>query len=311
MSTMVLTDHAVNKDMTEATSSVDTVGFSTTVIDVMEPSTSISMNSMTLSTTTLSTTTTVDTKALSIQVKHYLKSNQIKWNRFSTLVLGVSQSRLSTLLNNPEPFNSLTRRVQALYERMDLWMRTRATYGNNPYSKDKIVSQCKGKKYKQGKVPASKKKPRSLLDGDENIEILEALKEYNNAKNLLLVGSGELDLSDAEVVSSKRGHDGDTTLQKVVEEYVMTMDSTDYENYEVLTTQEAIIQEGEVSIKASPDGENEVNYQMGWQVVNEGPLQVFMVEYPEGIKDEKIVCEEGNPKKPGSCKHSLQGAGHD
>merc|ERR1719158_2409715 len=204
MSNMVVKDHAVTKDMVEAISSVDTVGFSTTVVDIMEPSTSTSMNTMRLSTTTV-----LDTKSLSIQVKDYLKSNQIKWNRFSTLVLGVSQSRLSTLLNNPEPFNSLTRRVQALYERMDLWMRTRATYGNNPYFKDKRASQCKGKKYKQGKVPTSKK-PRSLLDSEENIEILEALKEYNNAKNLLLVGSGELDLSVAEEASSKQGDDRDT-----------------------------------------------------------------------------------------------------
>ena len=305
MSTMVLTDHAVNKDMTEATSSsVNTVGFSTTGVDMMEPSTSTSMNTM-----TLSTTTAVDTKALSIQVKHYLKSNQIKWSKFSSLVLGVSQSRLSTLLNKPEPFNSLTRRVQALYNRMDLWMRTKATYGNNPYYKDKNVSQYKGNKYKQRKVPASKKS-RSLLNGEENIEILEALQEYNNAKNLLLVGSGELDMSVTKVASYKNGHDGDTLL-KVVEECVIPMESTDYENYEDLSTQVQNIQEGEVLIRASQDRENEDNYQMGWQGVIEGLPQVFMVKYPEGIKEEMIVCEEDNPEEQVSYTHSLQEAGND
>ena len=129
---------------------------------------------------------------------------------------------------------------------------------------------------------------------------MEALKEYNNAKNLLLVGSGELDLSVAEEASSKHGHDGDT-LQKVVEECVITMESTDYENNELLTTQVANIQEGGVSIMASPDRENEDNSQVvGWQGVNEGPLQVFMVECLEGIKEEMIVSEEGNPEEPGS-----------
>ena len=135
MSSMGPKYHSVTKNVTKANSIVDTVSFSNTA-DLMEPSTSTSMNTM-----TLSTTTAVDTKALSIQVKHYLKSNQIKWSKFSSLVLGVSQSRLSTLLNKPEPFNSLTRRVQALYNRMDLWMRTKATYGNNPYSEVYILQK--------------------------------------------------------------------------------------------------------------------------------------------------------------------------
>ena len=79
MSNMVVKGHAATKDMAEATSTVDTVGFSTTVADIMEPSTSTSMNTVRLSTTTI-----LDTKALSIQVKDYLKSNQIKWGKFST-----------------------------------------------------------------------------------------------------------------------------------------------------------------------------------------------------------------------------------
>ena len=53
---------------------------------------------------------------LSKVVRHYLTYNQIQWSRFSTLVLGVSQSRLSTLLSKPKPWHTLTKRVQALYE---------------------------------------------------------------------------------------------------------------------------------------------------------------------------------------------------
>ena len=91
-----------------------------------------------------STTTPVDPASLSTLVRHYLKTNQIQWSRFSSLVLGVSQSRLSTLLSKPQPWHLLTRRVQAMYQRMQLWMDTRATYGNNPYYKEKRVRQAWG-----------------------------------------------------------------------------------------------------------------------------------------------------------------------
>merc|ERR1719153_580523 len=263
-----------------------------------------------IDTMTHSITTHVDTKALSIQVKHYLKSNQIKWGKFSTLVLGVSQSRLSSLLNNPEPFDRLTRRVQALYERMDLWMKTRATYGNNPYFKDKNVRAFNDKKQKKASVS---KKPRSLLDGEENIEMLEALKEYNDAKNLLLIGSGELDLSEAGVTSAKHDHTGDS-LQKVIEECVVNMDTTDYENDEILTTRVANDTQEGVSIMVSQDKKNYDNDKMGRQGVNEGPLQVFMVEYPEGDEQEMQVSQvfvEGTPEEPGTYRLSLQEPDHE
>ena len=64
---------------------------------------------------TSSLSTTVDTASLSTTVRHYLKTNQIQWGRFSSLVLGVSQSRLSTLLSKPQPWHLLKRREQALY----------------------------------------------------------------------------------------------------------------------------------------------------------------------------------------------------
>jgi len=312
---MVVIDQ-VSKERIEASPTVDTVGFSTTV-DTREPSTSSVETNMTHPTMSI-----LDTKALSIKVKHYLKSNQIKWGQFSKLLLGVSQSRLSTLLNKPEPFDSLTRRVQALYERMDFWMRNRATYGNNPYYKDKNARDSKDKK--QRKAPLNKK-PRSLLEGEENIEMLEVLKEYNEAKkqeamkdyneakNLLLIGSGELDLSEAGESSVQSYHAGDT-LQKVVEECVITMDTSDYENDEILATRVVDdIQEG-VSIKVSQDGENCDNDQMGGQGVKEGPLQVFMVEYPEGDEQEMHACQvfvETTSEEPGTVRLSLQEPGHE
>jgi len=306
LSSMDTMDH-VSKENNQESSNVDTVGYSSTV-DMMEPSTSrVESNSITHSTMTI-----VDTKALSMKVKHYLKSNQIKWGKFSTKVLGVSQSRLSTLLNKPEPFDSLTRRVQALYERMDLWMTTKATYGNNPYYKDKTVRVSKAKK--QGKASVSKK-PRSLLESKENIEMLEALKSYDEAKNLLLIGSGELDLTEARESFDQPDHTGDT-LQEVIEECVIPMDTTDYENYEVLGTEVVNDTQEGVSIVVSQDREICDNDQMGRQGVNEGPLQVFMVEYPEGDEQEMQSCQvfvETTPEDPGTeiVGLSLQEPGHE
>ena len=79
----------------------------------------------------------LDTAAVAQRVRHYLKANQIQWTRFGALVLGVSQGRLSTLLGKPKPWQQLAPRVRALYQRMQLWMDTKATFGNNPYMKVK------------------------------------------------------------------------------------------------------------------------------------------------------------------------------
>ena len=118
--------------------------------------------------------TTIDTVVLAARVRHYLKSNQIHWTRFASLVLGVSQSRLSILLGKPRPWGELGRRVQALYERMQLWMDTRATYGNNPYQKEKqSVKRPRGGMRGSRMVAASRnKRPRSLFEVEENVELL-------------------------------------------------------------------------------------------------------------------------------------------
>jgi len=113
---------------------------------------------------------TIDPVSLSARVRHYLKHNEIQWNRFASLVLGVSQSRLSTLLSKPKPWNILSKRLQALYERMQLWMDTRATYGNNPYLKKKQVPTAV-KQASKGK----KKKARSLFELEENEKLLKSV----------------------------------------------------------------------------------------------------------------------------------------
>ena len=119
---------------------------------------------------TTPSSTPVDTAALSTKVRNYLKTNQIQLSRFSTLVLGVSQARLSTLLVKPQPWHLLSTKVQALYQRMQLWMDTRATYGNNPYQVEKTVTGT------------SKKQVRSLFDLEENMEILKQLEDFTAAQ---------------------------------------------------------------------------------------------------------------------------------
>jgi len=147
---------------------------------------------------------TLDTVSLAYRVRHYLVYNQIQWNRFSTLVLGVSQSRLSTLLSKPKPWNTLSKRVQTLYERLQLWMDTRATYGNNPYYIEKNVRQTEGRGNKGKKV--EKKKPRSLLEGDDTKEMLKQLKEYTAAAGIV----------EGQFNESNICHDG--LLQDVIED---------------------------------------------------------------------------------------------
>jgi len=105
----------------------------------------------------------INTAVLAERVRHYLKANQIQWTRFASLVLGVSQGRLSILLGKPKPWQQLAPRVRALYERMLLWMDTKATFGNNPYMK---VKKEKPIVKREKKIPAVKrvKRKKSLFD---------------------------------------------------------------------------------------------------------------------------------------------------
>ena len=76
--------------------------------------------------------------AVSQRVRHYLNYNQIKWERFGRLVLGIGQARLSVLLGHPKPWETLQLRVKTYYQRMNEWMETRATYGNNPFMRPRV-----------------------------------------------------------------------------------------------------------------------------------------------------------------------------
>ena len=112
----------------------------------------------------------LDTAAIAERVRHYLKANQIQWTRFGALVLGVSQGRLSILLGKPKPWNQLAPRVRALYQRMKLWMDTKATYGNNPYMK--VKKEKAAVKPRERKVSKAKKERRrkSLFDASGSYE---------------------------------------------------------------------------------------------------------------------------------------------
>ena len=132
----------------------------------------------------------LDTAAIAERVRHYLKANQIQWTRFGALVLGVSQGRLSILLGKPKPWHQLAPRVRALYQRMQLWMDTKATFGNNPYMKVK-----KEKAAVKPKVPKAKKEKRrkSLFDASGSYEPLhfnvkdqELLEEEKAVRELKL-----------------------------------------------------------------------------------------------------------------------------
>ena len=109
----------------------------------------------------------IDTAVLAERVRHYLKANQIQWTRFGSLVLGVSQGRLSILLGKPKPWQQLAPRVRALYQRMLLWMDTKATFGNNPYMK---VKKEKPVVKREKKIPAVKrvKRKKSLFERSES-----------------------------------------------------------------------------------------------------------------------------------------------
>ena len=105
----------------------------------------------------------VDTAAVAERVRYYLKFNQIQWTRFASLVLGVSQGRLSTLLGKPKPWQQLAPRVQALYQRMQLWMDTKATFGNNPYMKVKKEKPVVNRRRKTPSIKREKRR-RSLFE---------------------------------------------------------------------------------------------------------------------------------------------------
>lgn len=122
------------------------------------------------------------------KVRKYLKLNQIRRKRFSKLVLGISESRLSALLGKPKPWGSLSKREVVYYRRLQEWMDTRATYGNNPYLKKRTPSPEKENWARGKKKGSEKRKQRSLFeraDLDHYMQLLKKFEEFTAAQSLV------------------------------------------------------------------------------------------------------------------------------
>ena len=257
----------------------------------------------------------LDTQALSERVRHYLNYNHIQYNRFSTLVLGVSQSTLSNLLSKPKPWNILSKRVQAYYERMQLWMDTRASYGSNPYHRQKVVGQAKNKK---GKRVISKKQ-RSLLEGDETIEMLRQLEDYTASKEIVVEGSqvqeasifqevievGELqDIAIADIASTMSNQlmVGQTIIhEKVIVEQIP---ETQHQDFAVGVVQFEDALESLMDMRKSSTEDNIEELKdtiVVYQMEEELPMcQVFMEEIPEEPGTYKLSVVEVSSKETAS-----------
>ena len=263
----------------------------------------------------------LDTQALSERVRHYLNYNHIQYNKFSTLVLGVSQSTLSNLLSKPKPWNILSKRVQAYYERMQLWMDTRASYGNNPYHRQKVVGQAKDKK---GKRVISKKQ-RSLLEGDETIEMLRQLEDYTASKEIVEEGSqvqvpfsnqeasifqevievGELqDIAIADIASTMSNQlmVGQTIIHEKV--IVEKIPETQHQDFAVGVVQFEDALESLMDMRESSTEDNIEELKdtiVVYQMEEELPMcQVFMEEVPEEPGTYKLSVVEVSSKETAS-----------
>ena len=161
----------------------------------------------------------LDTAAVAERVRHYLKFNQIQWTRFGALVLGVSQGRLSTLLGKPKPWHQLAPRVRALYQRMQLWMNTKATYGNNPYMKveeKKIVVEKKPKMHKVKK----EKRRKSLFDASGSSTTMQELLEEQRIQEEQRAVR-ELNLMEEQVVVEEQVIDEVMAVEELAEQVVI------------------------------------------------------------------------------------------
>ena len=70
------------------------------------------------------------------RVKQYLKVNHFSHYVFASKVLNVTGCFFSTMLSSKEEmkWESITKKQQVCFARMQYWMDHRATYGNNPKS---------------------------------------------------------------------------------------------------------------------------------------------------------------------------------
>jgi len=174
-----------------------------------------------------------------------------------------------------------------MYQRMQLWMDTRATYGNNPYYKEKRVKQAGIRKEKS----SISKKPRSLFEIQDNLELLKQLEDFTAAQGLVDESGGASQADWGVVIEQEDASHG------VIEDGEVTVDMEKY-NQVMMDMDQMANHEQEEGILATQCVEN--------QMVGEDN-SLFFYQAEEQEKDQS-VCQmllEDNPDQPGTYKVSF------
>ena len=139
------------------------------------------------------------------RVKQYLKINNIACYIFANRVLNVHSSFFSTMLSSTDEmkWETLTKKQQVSFARMQYWMDHRATYGNNPRMKKS--DQSKGKRG-ANPMPKYKKKPRTLLQS------LNTFVELENAAANVNLGTASVMATADEVNNNGNDDHGDIDM---------------------------------------------------------------------------------------------------
>ena len=158
-------------------------------------------------------------------------------------------------------------------------MDTRATYGNNPYYKEKRVRQAWGRKEKKS---SNSKKPRSLFEMKHNMELLKQLEDFTAAQGLVEKSGGGSQFTGGVVTEQ-----GDISHGVIQDGEVMVMD-------------QMASQEGEETL-ATQYVENQI-------VGEDDSLFIYQVEDQEVNQSDLSGCRfvvEDNPDQPGTFKLSI------
>ena len=134
------------------------------------------------------------------RVKHYLRINNIASYLFASRVLNVTSSFFSSMLNSKDElkWETMTKKQQVSFARMQYWMDYRATYGNNPLMKKGDLSKGKRRDNPKQKY---KKKPRTLLQS------LNTFVELDNAANVNLRAASVMATSASDEVNNNGNGD--------------------------------------------------------------------------------------------------------
>ena len=156
----------------------------------------------------------------------------------------------------------------------------RATYGNNPYYKEKSVREAWGRKQKS----SASKKPRSLFEMKDNLEFVKQLEDFTATQGLV-EESGEGSQAPGGVVTDQ----GDVSLG-VIEDGEVLEDMQEY-NQVVMVMDQMPNQEEEETL-ATQCLEN----QIGGEV---NSLFIYQVEDQEVNQSDLSGCQfvvEDNPE---------------